>query len=191
MQILVGICLLFSLVSVFYTYSYGTSARLYDSKSTQTNLTLSKGGSLLGDIKAGNWQHINPNNNNETINNDGNLKNVIIGDSFAKEIEVTYKGVNTSELLVSLENYNDFNSTKLSVLREMVDCKITLKMNGTEDTIYDTTSPTNKTINKTVTSNQKIVIAYTVTIKTSSNVSLDSEMLPKIQVSVKNKLKQV
>ena len=183
--------MLLSLISVFYTYSKGTSARLYDSKSTQTNLTLSKGSSLLGDIKAGNWQHINPNNNNETINNDGNLKNVIIGDSFAKEIEVTYKGVNTSELLVSLENYNDFNSTKLSVLREMVDCKITLKMNRTEDTIYDTASPTNKTINKTVTSNQKIVIAYTVTIKTSSNVSLDSEMLPKIQVSVKNKLKQV
>lgn len=198
LQILVGVCLLLSLISVFYTYTHGTLARLYDSKNATTNLTLVKGSAFLDNVENKNWQYAipssNPNYNGALVFDDnGTIKNVVIGDSFAKEIEVTYKGVNTSELLVSLENYNDFNSTKLPVLREMVDCKITLKMNDTEDTIYDTTSPTNKPISKTVTSNQKIVITYTVTIKTSSNVSLDPKtvMLPKVQVSVQNKLKQV
>lgn len=64
LQILVGICLLFSLVSVFYTYSKGTSARLYDSKSATTSLVLTKGNVKINeeDFSSIKWRYIGKSN---------------------------------------------------------------------------------------------------------------------------------
>ena len=195
MQILVGVCLLLSLISVFYTYTHGTLARLYDSKNATTNLTLVKGSAFLGDVVNENWQYAipsnNPNYNGELVFDNGTIKNVVIGDSFSQKIIVPYKGTNTAKLVANFVDIDTFNSQKLPMLKEKIDCKVSIKVNDNEETLYDTISSVSKTVNKDVSPNQNIEVIYTITVKTSGNLSFDTEMLPKVQVSVQNKLKQV
>lgn len=184
LQILVGICLLFSLVSVFYTYSYGTSARLYDSKSIQTNLTLSKGSSAWSNMSITDWTYTGQ--DKDVLHPDDNsFVNIKAGYTFTKTVTLTYQGKNTGKYMITPTMPS--NNTNWNGLLNVASysCKVRVNDGSSTNVVNNSTS---NSVSGTITNNQNLKVTFQITFNSSSNVSLAETDMPQLKMDIQNHL---
>lgn len=185
LQILVGICLLFSLVSVFYTYSYGTSARLYDSKSTQTNLTLSKGNSAWSDMSETDWTYTGQ--DKDVLHPGANsFVNIKAGYTFTKTVTLTYQGKNTGKYTITPTMPS--NNANWNGFLKVVSYSCIAQVNdGTPSKSVVTNSGANL-VTGTIANGQVLTITLKITFNSENSVSLSDSDMPQLKVDVQNNL---
>lgn len=176
--------MLFSLVSVFYTYSYGTSARLYDSKSTQTNLTLSKGSSAWSNMSETDWTYTGQDQDVLQLARNS-FVNIKAGYTFTKTVTLTYQGKNTGKYTITPTMPS--NNTNWSGLLNVASYSCNVQVNeGTSTNVVN--NGTSNSVSGTITNNQNLKVTFQITFNRASNVSLAENDMPQLKVDIQNHL---